>query len=126
MNVVDSSAWIEYFVEGPNADYFSRPIEKVNELVVPAICLYEVFRWVHRNRGEMEALTVTAQMRLGMVIDLDSQLALSAAHLGLELRLPMADSIVFTTARIHQAVLWTQDADFENLQGVNYIAKKKE
>ena len=125
MNVVDSSGWIEYFTEGPNSGFFAGAIEKVDELIVPALAVYEVFKWVSRERGETQALKAVAHMQLGEVVDLDSKLAIYAARLSLQTKLPMADSIVYATARASEATLWTQDEDFEGLADVKYIAKKK-
>lgn len=124
MNVVDSSAWLEYFANGPNAGYFAPPIEAVGKLLVPTICLLEVFKRVLQQRGESAALQAVAQMQQGQVVDLDATVALTAAHLGVEARLPLADSVVLATARHHDATLWTQDADFERLPGVHYRAKR--
>ena len=125
MNVVDSSGWIEYFTEGPNSGFFAGAIEKVDELIVPALAIYEVFKWVSRERGETQALKAVAHMQLGEVVDLDSKLAIYAARLSLQSKLPMADSIVYVTAQANEATLWTQDDDFGGLDGVKYIAKKK-
>jgi predicted nucleic acid-binding protein len=125
VNVVDSSGWIEYFTDGPNAGFFATAIERVNTLLVPAVCLYEVFKWVARERGETQALKAIAHMHLGQVVDLDAKLALIAARLGLQAKLPLVDSMVLATARAHQATVWTQDDDFEGLADVKYIAKKK-
>jgi predicted nucleic acid-binding protein len=125
VNVVDSSGWIEYFTEGPNSGFFAGAIERVDELIVPAVCIYEVFKWVARERGETQALKAIAHMQLGEVVDLDSKLAVFAARLGLQAKLPLADSIVLATARTQEATLWTQDDDFEGLDDVKYIAKKK-
>jgi predicted nucleic acid-binding protein len=123
VNVVDSSAWLEYFAAGPNADFFAAAIEATDELVVPSITLYEVFKRVAQQRTESEALLAVAQMQQGNVIELTGALALDSARTSLELKLPMADSVILTTARAFDATLWTQDADFENVAGVMY--KKK-
>ena len=124
MNVVDSSAWLEYFADGPNATFFAGPIQDTPTLLVPAIALLEVFKRVFLRRGESAALEVVAQMQQGRVVDLDGALALTAARLGAELKLPLADSVILATARHHDATLWTQDADFEGLEGVKYRAKR--
>ena len=124
MNVVDSSGWLEYFADGPNADFFAPAIENVSELVVPSISLYEVFKRVLQQRSETEALRAVALMAQGSVIDLDLTLALNAAKLSVDLKLPMADSIILATAQAHDATLWTQDADFKGIDGVRYIEKK--
>ena len=123
MNVVDSSGWLEYFADGPNADFFASAIENVAELVVPSVSLYEVFKRVYQQRGEDAALQAVATMLQGSIVDLDTSLALSAAKLSVEFKLPMADSIMLATAQVHGATLWTQDGDFKNMAGVRYIAK---
>ena len=124
MNVVDSSAWLEYFADGSNAAFFARPIEATDELLVPTLTIYEVFKRVLQQREEGDALRAVALMQQGSVVDLDARLALAAARVSLETRMPMADSIVLATARLHDATLWTQDADFERLPGVRYRPKK--
>ena len=123
MNVVDSSGWLEYFSDGQNANFFAKAIENTAELIVPSISLSEVFKRMLQQRSEGPALQAVAVMMQGEVIDLDSTLALSAAKISTELQIPMADSIMLATARMHEATLWTQDADFENVEGVKYISK---
>ncbi len=121
MNVVDSSAWLSYFAGDSNADKFARSIEDTADLLVPGITLTEVFKCVARQISESEALQVTAHMQQGRVIPLDSSLAIDAAVYGLKYKLPLADSIIYATARKFDAVVWTQDADFENLPGVKFF-----
>ena len=123
MNVVDSSGWLEYFADGPNAARFADPLGKVAELLVPSITLYEVFKVVCRQRGEDAALQAVAMMQQGKVIELSSSIALLAAKLSLDVKTPMADSIILATAQMHEAVLWTQDDDFKGLPGVRYFPK---
>jgi predicted nucleic acid-binding protein len=123
VNVVDSSGWLEYLADGPNADFFAGAVEATAELVVPTISLYEVFKRVLQQRDEGDALQAVALMRQGQVVDLTPPLALSAARLSVEKRLPMADSIMMATARAHGAALWTQDADFEGLPGVRFTPR---
>ena len=123
MNVVDSSAWLEYLAEGPNAEYFSAPLEDTGNLIVPTICIYEVFKAVLRQRGEDAALQTVALMKQGSTINLSDDLALQAAKISLEYKIPMADSIILATARAHEAVLWTQDQDFKDMENVNYFSK---
>ncbi|KAF0206751.1 MAG: type II toxin-antitoxin system VapC family toxin [Actinomycetota bacterium] len=123
MNVIDSSAWLEYFAAGPNAEYFAAAIEATDELIVPSVTLYEVFKRVAIQRSESEALTAVAQMQQGSVVELSGPLALDSARTSLDLRLPMADSVILTTTRAFGATLWTQDADFEAIDGVMYVKK---
>jgi predicted nucleic acid-binding protein len=124
VNVVDSSAWLEYLSDGPNAATFAKPIESTRTLLVPTISLYEVFRRVLQLRGEDAALRAATAMEQGMVLDLDRTLALAAAPLAIAHKLPMADALILATARKHRATLWTQDSDFEGLDDVRYIAKR--
>jgi len=124
LNVVDSSAWLEYFADGENARHFARPIEDPQNLIVPAICLLEVFKRVLQQRNETDALKVAAAMRQGQLVDLDAELALTAAQLGIAHRLPLANSVIYATARRFDATLWTQDGDFEGLAAVRYFAKR--
>ena len=124
MNVVDSCGWLEYFAAGPNADFFAPALEVPAELVVPTISVYEVFKRVMQQRGEGDALRAIALMQQGSVVDLTPPIALEAARLSVALGLPMADSIMLATAQSFQAVLWTQDSDFESMDGVRYVAAK--
>lgn len=122
MNVVDSSGWLEYFADGPNADFFAAPIEASAELLIPTVSLYEVFKRVLQQRGENAALQAIALMQQGTVIELTATLALQAARISLSEKLPMA--IILATAQAHGATLWSQDSDFAHVLGVKYIAKK--
>jgi predicted nucleic acid-binding protein len=124
MNVVDSIAWLEYFASGPNAGFFAKAIEDTQQLIVPTLSLFEVFKRALEQRGEGDALQAVAVMRQGMVVDLDGAIVLRAAKLSLEYRLPMADSVMLATARSYDATVWTQDADFENVLGVQYRARR--
>lgn len=124
-NVVDSSAWLAYFAEEPSAAEFAVAVEDTRRLVVPAVCLLEVFRVVVRQRGEGPALQAVAVMQQGEVVALDAALALSAASLALAHELPLADSIVYATARAVGGVVWTQDDDFEGLADVQYVPRHR-
>ena len=121
MNVVDSTAWLEYLADGPNAEHFSEPLIDIDNLIVPAICMYEVFKAVSRQRGEDAALQALALMKQGTTVHLTDDLALQAAKISLEYKIPMADSIILATARAHEAVLWTQNQDFQDMENVNYF-----
>jgi len=120
MNLVDSSGWIEYFFGTRNAMYFTQPIEKTDELIVPVVCLYEVFKKVNLVADEARALQAVAQMKQGTVVDVTEDVALSAALISLKHKLPMADSLIYATARAHRATLWTQDDHFANLPNVKF------
>lgn len=124
-NVVDSSAWLEYFADGPNAAHFVAAIEDASALVVPSITLLEVFKHISRQRDEATALQYVAVMQQGRVVDLDAALALRAASLGRRHKLPLADSIIYATAQQAKAIVWTQDSDFENLGDVRYWPRRQ-
>ena len=124
MNIVDSSGWLEYFAEGSNAEFFAPAIEDTKNLLVPVICIYEVFKKLLLQSGVTEAQTHVSDMKQGKIIEIDESLALSAAKLSAGLNLPMADSLILATARANDAILWTQDEHFKDLDGVRYVAKK--
>lgn len=121
MNVVDSSGWLEYLSPGPNLDAFTEPIYNSDELLVPSVVISEVFRRMYRMRGEEEAYNAVARMLVNTVVNLDANIAVLTGELSIEHRLALADSIIYATARAHSATLWTQDSDFEGLEGVTYI-----
>ncbi len=124
MNVVDSSAWLEYFADGANAAHFARPIEATRALIVPTLSIFEVFKRIAQQRGDDQALMAVAVMEQGRVVDLDRATVLAAARLSLDHGIAMADSIMLATAQRNRAVLWTQDPDFEGLPGTRFFAKR--
>jgi toxin FitB len=123
VNVVDSSGWLEYLADGPNADFFAPALVEVGALIVPTVAILEVGKVVHRQRGEQVAIHTMALMEQGTVVDLNAELARSAVALAIAHRLPLADSIILATARALNAEVWTQDSDFKGLPGVQYIEK---
>jgi len=124
VNLVDSSGWLEYFAEGLNAGFFAPAIEKSGELIVPTIVVFEVYKRVYQQRNRHAALQAIATLRSGRIVDLTIRLAIAAAAISNSEKLPMADSIILATARGENAVLWTQDVDFEHIAGVKFRAKK--
>ncbi len=123
MNVVDSSAWLAYFAGEKNAGFFAGAIEDTELLLVPSVCIYEVFKVVLRERGEDDAFQAVAVMRQGVLIDLDCELAMEAAAMGLEEKLAFADSVIYAIARKHGATVWTQDTHFSGRADVQFRAK---
>ncbi|MBN1450847.1 MAG: type II toxin-antitoxin system VapC family toxin [Anaerolineales bacterium] len=124
MNVVDSSGWLEYFADASNADFFAPAIEKTDELVVPVVSIFEVFKRMRQQKGDEAALQAVMAMLQGQVVELDAALALNAAKLSGDLQIPMADSMILATAQAYEAELWTQDADLKDIEKVRYIEKK--
>ena len=125
MNVVDSSGWLEYFADSTNAIIFAPVVQATDTLVVPTVCIYEVFKRLLAQRGEEDALQAIGIMSLGIVADLTREIAVNAATISSQLKIAMADSIVLATAQAYEATLWTQDADFEGIGGVQYIERKE-
>ena len=123
MNVVDSCGWLEYFSDGPNAGFFAPAIENTAKLLVPTLTLFEVFNRILQQRTEADALRAIALIRQGQLIDLSDAVTLGAARLSFDLKLPLADSIILFSARMHDAKLWTQDAHFEGISGVSFVRK---
>jgi len=125
MNVVDSSAWLEYFSGGKNAKEFLAPIQATSELVVPSIIIYEISKVILRESDEDHLLQALAAIQKGQIVELNSSISIAAAKIGLKYKLPMADSIIYATAKKFKATVWTQDVDFNGLANVNYFSKEK-
>ena len=123
MNVVDTSGWLEYFEGGQNAREFSAPIKGTKELVVPTICVYEISKVILRESDENHLLQALAAIQKGRIVELTSSISTAAAKVSLKYKLPMADSIIYATAKCFNAAVWTQDIDFKGLPNVNYIPK---
>ena len=124
MNVVDSSGWLEYFAGSTNASFFATIVKATDTLVVPTVCMYEVFKRLLIQRGEEDALQAVGIMSLGIIADFSQEIAINSAAISYEFKIAMADSIILATARANTATLWTQDVDFEGIGGVQYIEKK--
>lgn len=122
-NVVDTSGWIEYFFEEKNASYYAEPIEDIKKLIVPVVCLYEVFKKIYTVADETRAFQAIAQMKQGEIVEISEEIALKAALMSVKHKLPMADSLIYATGHVKQAVIWTQDIDFKGLSGVQYKEK---
>ena len=117
--VLDSSCWLEVFDGHARGKAFQTPVERVKDLIVPVITVYEVYKYLRRKQGDDLAAQAATYMQQGNVIDLDLSIALDGATNGL----PLADSLIYATAQLHRATLWTQDAHFEGLSGVKYFPK---
>ena len=124
MNIVDSSGWLAYFADEPNAKHFLIPLNDIDSLVVPTVTIYEVFKVVLRESSENEALQAAVAMQKGKVVDLTASMAIYASRISLEHKISMADSIVLATAKEFEAVIWTQDSDFKNIDDVKYFPRK--
>lgn len=125
MNIVDSSGWLEYFAGGPNADKFLSPLKDSSSLIVPTVSIYEVFKVILRESAEDEALQAVAAMQKGSIVDLSTRIAMNASKISIQYSLPMADSIILSTARAHECIVWTQDSDFKNFPDVKFFPKKR-
>jgi len=122
--VIDSSGWLEFFGEGPHAKEFANRLRQPANVLTPTIAIYEVYKWIKRERSEDDAMYAAATMRKTRVVDLSDEIALTAADLSLAHRLAMADAIILATARAHDAQIFTTDSDFEGLEGVTVFSKK--
>jgi predicted nucleic acid-binding protein len=124
MNLVASCGWLEYFADGPNADFYAPALEDPGTLLVPTICLLEVYKRVLQQRGEDAAIQAAVSMQHGLVAPLDTAIALRAARISADRKLPLADSVILATAQAYRGVVWTQDVDFKGLEGVRYTEKR--
>ena len=126
MIVMDSTGWLEMFLGGPRADDFSRRLDEAEAVLVPTIAIYEVYKVLRREASEEAADEGTGQMRLQTLVPLDDILAMEAADYSLRHALPMADAVLYATARAYGAMLVTSDRHFDGLPGVDYIASVKD
>jgi len=124
MNLVDTSGWLEYLADTKNAKNFADAIENTEELIVSSINVYEIYKKVLKEKDENTAIQIIGLMKQSKVIDVTSSIAIQAAKLSYEENIPMADSIIYITAKENDAILWTQDADLKSLEGVKYFSKK--
>jgi toxin FitB len=123
MNLVDSSGWLEYFTDGKNAEYFAPVIKNTKNLIVSVINLYEVYKKISVEKDENSAIQAVALMQQPEVIDITESISIFAARLSVDYKLPMADSMIYATAKFNDAIVWTQDSDFKNLEDVRYFQK---
>ena len=123
MNLVDSSGWLEFLAEGKNAKLFAPALEKTDELIVSTINLYEIYKKILLEKDEHSALQVVGLMQQAKVVEVNSTIAIQAAKFSFEQKIPMADSLIYITARQNNAIVWTQDVDFKDLDGVKYFKK---
>lgn len=123
LNVVDTCGWLEYLADSAQAEHFAAAIEDVGQLIVPAIVVYEVFKKVMSAMGEGHAIQAVAHLHQGRVLPVNEATAMLAARLSLEHKLPMADALIYATARSLGATVLTQDAHFQGLPGVSFVAK---
>lgn len=123
MNLVDSSGWLEYLADGKNSNYFAPAIENTPDLIVSTINLFEVFKKILQQRDETDALQAVSLMQQGRIIEVDSSISLNAAKISYDLKLPGAVSLILATAKMNDAILWTQDSDFELLPNVKFVKK---
>ena len=123
MNIIDSTFQLEYFAGTESGNIVSDIIENLNDLIVPSITIYEVFKKLLFERNEDDALLAVAHLKQGRIIDLTDEISLSAAKISKNHKLPMADSIIYATNLKYNCILWTQDRHFANLASVNYFEK---
>jgi len=123
MNLVDSSGWLEYFAGGTNADFFEEAILNTSELLVSTINIYEVYKKIITENNETSAMEAVSYMNQGNVVNVDLSISLQAAELSSRLKLPMADSLIYVSAVLNDAIIFTQDADMKDLPGVKYVKK---
>jgi toxin FitB len=123
--VLDSSGWLEFFADGPHAEEFATRLRHPANIVTPTVAIYEVYKWIKRERSEEEAVQAVATMKKTKIVELTEELALTAADLSLAHGLPMADSMMLAAARAHNAELVTTDAGFDGVSGVTIFSKKR-
>lgn len=125
MNIVDSCGWLEYFANGPNADFFAPIIENEKKLLVPHVVVYEVTRRLAHLRGESAARLAMDFLGKGRLVGLDAMGLCNAALAAQQHKLAMADAMIWQTAVQNNALVYTQDADLADLPQVVHQARPK-
>ena len=121
MIIVDSCGWLEWFTSGKLADKYEKYLADQENMLTPAIVLYEVYKILKREVGEEKALLAAGYMKNSPVIPLDELIALAAADIALRNSLAMADAIIVATAQANNCKIITSDADLKDQPGVVYI-----
>lgn len=121
--VVDSCGWLEYIANGSNASFFESALQNEAQLLVPQIVVFEVCKRLLILQQDHAVDSVLQVMERCKVADLNTRQMLLAAQAAQKYKLTMADAIIWQTAQVHKAALYTQDADLKALPGVQFKAK---
>lgn len=121
--VVDTCGWIEWLTDGILVTAFEPWLNDLEQVYVPTVIQFELYKWVKRERSEDRALEVVALTEQGNVLPLNTAISLLAADLALEHKLSFADAIIYATARYADVVLVTADDHFKDLPHVIYFDK---
>jgi predicted nucleic acid-binding protein len=124
MIIVDSCGWLEWFTDGKLANQYKEYLVSPENLLMPAIILYEVYKILKREVGEEKALLAVGYMKKSTVIPFDDTIALVAADIALQEKLAMADAIIVAISRIHNCKIISSDADLKGQANVSYIPKR--
>jgi predicted nucleic acid-binding protein len=125
LNVIDSCGWLEYFADNRNEVFFTKIIEQNDSIIIPIICIYEVYKRSLEQRNETDTNTAIDYMKQYKIIAPGIEIALLAAKLSKKYKLAMADSFILATAYEYEADVWTQDSDMKDLPNVHYNPKSK-
>lgn len=123
MIIVDSCGWLEWFTDGKLADQYKAYLTDPDNILMPAIILYEVYKILKREVGEEKALLAAGYMKNSLVIPLDDTLALVAADISLQEKLAMADAIIVAISRVYNCKIISSDVDLKEQTNVDYIPK---
>ncbi|MBV6421563.1 MAG: hypothetical protein DAHOPDDO_02838 [Ignavibacteriaceae bacterium] len=123
MNLVDSSAWMEYFADGKNAKHFAPMIQDLKNLVESIINVSEVYKKISQHRDENSAIQAIAVMQQAEVLEITSQIAIEGSKISIQNKIPMADSLIIASARSVGAKIWTQDYNFKGIDNVLFFKK---
>lgn len=123
MVIVDSCGWLEWFTDGRLADKYQEYLADQDNLLVPAIILYEVYKILKSEVGEEKALLAVGYMKDSPIIPLDETLALAAADIALQESLAMADAIILATSLFHNCTVISSNSDLKDQGNVKFIPK---
>ena len=121
--LIDTCGWIEWLTNGKLVSSFEPFFKNPTTLIVPTLVQHELYKWICREKNQTLALEIIGITENGLVIPLDTSLALSAADISKEYNLAMADAIIYATSRNQDAWLVTSDKHFKQVPHVKYFEK---
>ncbi len=129
--IIDTYAWVEYLI-GSRAGARAKQYIESGSAITPSIVLTELCKWFLREieagrRQEYEMRQTMSFIELTTeVLPLDKSLAIKSGEIDFLMKKrvkgwPIADSIIYATAKEHAAKIITGDPHFKGLEDVIFI-----
>ena len=116
----DSSAWIEYFSGSKKGKIVKQILEGKDHVFTPSICLMEI-KNKYLQEGQKFQDRIDFICKNSSIIDIDQEVALTAADIKNTYKLCTVDALVYTIAQRQKSTLLTGDAHFKDLENVKLL-----